>query len=207
MCIKEGIIKNHLMLKKYTKPVKVINNEITSFNAEIYIDENGYWDFESIANGNRHNFSGILNIHCANPDWLLSESAYHLLSENLSKRLTDVYNDSPALGRYFISAKVISVSLLCTLHPWFSIAVVAAIRCHRHCHACLLQPPASRLPAVAHAGAFSSSPPLLLAAAAGRAREAATTAAALCISSEEDEEEGLLQLQALVPHSSPVPRL
>ncbi|XP_015261446.1 PREDICTED: TPA-induced transmembrane protein [Gekko japonicus] len=81
-----------------------------TFYSEIYIDEDGYWDLESIANGNRHNFSGILNIHCANPDWLLSESAYHLLSENLSKRLTDVYSDSPALGRYFISAKVISLS-------------------------------------------------------------------------------------------------
>ncbi|XP_060090513.1 TPA-induced transmembrane protein isoform X2 [Heteronotia binoei] len=81
-----------------------------TFYSEIYIDDDEYLDFKSIANGNRHNFSGILKIHCANPDWLLSESAYHLLSENLSKRLTDVYNDSPALGHYFISAKVISLS-------------------------------------------------------------------------------------------------
>ncbi|XP_077198307.1 TPA-induced transmembrane protein isoform X2 [Paroedura picta] len=76
----------------------------------VYIDEDEYWDLESIANGSRQNFTGMLKIHCANPDWLLSESAYHLLSENLSKRLADVYNNSPALGRYFISAKVISLS-------------------------------------------------------------------------------------------------
>nr|XP_056714356.1 TPA-induced transmembrane protein [Euleptes europaea] len=80
------------------------------FYSEIYIDEDEYWDLQTIANGDHHNFSGILKIHCANPDWLLSESAYQILSENLSKRLTDVYNHSPALGRYFISAEVISFS-------------------------------------------------------------------------------------------------
>lgn len=78
--------------------------------SEIYIDEDEYWDLESIASGNRYNFSGVLTIHCVNPHWLLSESAYQLLSENLSKRLTDLYSDSPALGQYFISAKVISLS-------------------------------------------------------------------------------------------------
>ncbi|XP_054829685.1 TPA-induced transmembrane protein [Eublepharis macularius] len=80
------------------------------FYSEIYIDEDEYWDLKSIANGNHHNFSGILKIQCVSSDWILSEPAYHLLSENLSKRLTDVYNYSPALRRYFISAEVISFS-------------------------------------------------------------------------------------------------
>lgn len=66
----------------------VIHNAITSFNLEIYIDEDEYWDLESIASGNRYNFSGVLTIHCVNPHWLLSESAYQLLSENLSKRVS-----------------------------------------------------------------------------------------------------------------------
>ncbi|KAH0624958.1 hypothetical protein JD844_032911 [Phrynosoma platyrhinos] len=76
----------------------------------VYIDEDEYWDPESIASGNHHNFSGIVKIHCVNPELLLSVSTYNLLSENLHKRLTDVYRDSPALGRYFISAEVISIS-------------------------------------------------------------------------------------------------
>ncbi|XP_062982902.1 TPA-induced transmembrane protein [Elgaria multicarinata webbii] len=75
--------------------------------SEVYIDEDEYLDAELIASGIHHNFSGILNIRCANnSDPPLSASAYTLLSENLSKRLTDVYSDSPALGRYFISAEV-----------------------------------------------------------------------------------------------------
>nr|XP_016848034.1 PREDICTED: TPA-induced transmembrane protein isoform X3 [Anolis carolinensis] len=90
----------------------------------VYIDEDEYWDPESIANGNHHNFSGILNIHCENPEPLLSESTYNLLSENLHKRLTDIYSDSPALGRYFISAEVISISdgnNTASYHLWFSV--------------------------------------------------------------------------------------
>ncbi|XP_048350396.1 TPA-induced transmembrane protein isoform X1 [Sphaerodactylus townsendi] len=81
-----------------------------TFYSVIYTDEDEYWDLNSIVNGNHHNFSGILKIHCTNPDWLLSETVYQLLSENLSKRLTDLYSNSPALGRYFIYAEVISFS-------------------------------------------------------------------------------------------------
>ncbi|KAF7250932.1 TPA-induced transmembrane protein [Varanus komodoensis] len=77
----------------------------------IYTDEDEYWDAEAIANGNHHNFSGTLKVHCANnPDLSLSASAYKLLSESLNSRLTDVYTYSPALGRYFISADIISLS-------------------------------------------------------------------------------------------------
>ncbi|XP_042298852.1 TPA-induced transmembrane protein-like [Sceloporus undulatus] len=81
-----------------------------SVSSAVYIDEDEYWDPELIASGNHHNFSGIVKIHCVNPELLLSESTYNLLSENLHKRLLDVYRDSPALGRYFISAEVISIS-------------------------------------------------------------------------------------------------
>nr|XP_060626610.1 TPA-induced transmembrane protein [Anolis sagrei ordinatus]XP_060626611.1 TPA-induced transmembrane protein [Anolis sagrei ordinatus] len=95
-----------------------------TLNSVGYIDEDEYWDSESIANGNHHNFSGILKVHCENPEPLLSESTYNLLSENLHKRLTDIYRDSPALGRYFISAEVISISdgnNTAFYHLWFSV--------------------------------------------------------------------------------------
>ncbi|XP_061485511.1 TPA-induced transmembrane protein isoform X2 [Rhineura floridana] len=80
------------------------------FYSADYIDEDEFWDPESIASGNRHNFSGILKIHCTNPGQQWSESGFKLLSENLSKRLTDVYSFSSALGRYFLSAEIISFS-------------------------------------------------------------------------------------------------
>ncbi|XP_033002615.1 TPA-induced transmembrane protein isoform X1 [Lacerta agilis] len=80
------------------------------FYSGVYIDEDDYWDPESIANGSFHNFTGILKIHCTNPDLELSESAFKLIFENLSKRLTDVYSHSPALGRYFVMAEVVSFS-------------------------------------------------------------------------------------------------
>ncbi|XP_066477372.1 TPA-induced transmembrane protein [Tiliqua scincoides] len=80
-----------------------------TFHSVVYIDEDEYWDPELIASGHHHNFSGTIKINCANPDQLLSESASNLVSEHLSKMLTDVYSDSPALGRYFISAEVIPV--------------------------------------------------------------------------------------------------
>ncbi|XP_020665734.3 TPA-induced transmembrane protein [Pogona vitticeps] len=83
---------------------------ILIFYPVVYIDEDEFWDPESIANGNRHNFSGMLKIHCAAPQLLLSDLKYDLLSEYLHKRLTDVYSNSPALGRYFISAEVNSIS-------------------------------------------------------------------------------------------------
>ncbi|KAJ7320383.1 hypothetical protein JRQ81_019894 [Phrynocephalus forsythii] len=93
---------------------------ILFFSPVVYIDEDEYWDPDSIANGNHHNFSGMLRIHCAAPsDW-----KYDLLSEYLHKRLTDVYSDSPALGRYFISAEVISISeenSTVSYHLWFSV--------------------------------------------------------------------------------------
>ncbi|XP_015742805.1 TPA-induced transmembrane protein [Python bivittatus] len=78
--------------------------------SETYIDEDEYWDPELIAGGKQHNFSGVVNINCPNPNALLSESAYDIFSKNLNKRLKDVYSYSPALGRYFISAEVISFS-------------------------------------------------------------------------------------------------
>uniref|UniRef100_A0A8D0DH67 Chromosome 3 open reading frame 52 n=1 Tax=Salvator merianae TaxID=96440 RepID=A0A8D0DH67_SALMN len=89
-----------------------------------YIDEDEYWDSESIASGIRCNFSGILKIHCTKPDPLLPNLTYNLLSENLNKRLTDVYIFSPALGRYFLSAEVISFSAensTASYHLWFSV--------------------------------------------------------------------------------------
>ncbi|XP_063161629.1 TPA-induced transmembrane protein [Candoia aspera] len=78
--------------------------------SEAYIDEDEYWDSELIAGGKQHNFSGVVNINCPNPNVLLSEPAYDVFLKNLNKRLKDVYSYSPALGRYFISAEVISFS-------------------------------------------------------------------------------------------------
>ncbi|XP_013908257.1 PREDICTED: TPA-induced transmembrane protein isoform X2 [Thamnophis sirtalis] len=74
----------------------------------VHIDEDEYWDPELIASGKQHNFSGIVNIKCPNPNVYLSESAYDVFAKNLNKRLKDVYSYSPALGRYFISSEVIS---------------------------------------------------------------------------------------------------
>uniref|UniRef100_A0A8C8R7L5 TPA-induced transmembrane protein n=1 Tax=Pelusios castaneus TaxID=367368 RepID=A0A8C8R7L5_9SAUR len=69
--------------------------------SEIYIDEDEYWSPESVSSGNYRNFSGTLKFQCP------VLSAY---SEDLTKRLTDIYSSSPALGRYFISAQVDSFS-------------------------------------------------------------------------------------------------
>ncbi|KAG8136691.1 hypothetical protein E2320_005254, partial [Naja naja] len=76
----------------------------------VHIDEDEYWDPELIKSGKQHNFSGIVNIKCPNPNVLLSESAYNVFSTNLNKRLKDVYSYSPALGRYFTSSEVTSFS-------------------------------------------------------------------------------------------------
>uniref|UniRef100_A0A2D4MD12 SEA domain-containing protein n=1 Tax=Micrurus spixii TaxID=129469 RepID=A0A2D4MD12_9SAUR len=76
----------------------------------VHIDEDEYWDPELIASGKQHNFSGIVNIKCPNPNVLLSETAYDVFSTNLNKRLKDVYSYSPALGRYFTSSEVTSFS-------------------------------------------------------------------------------------------------
>lgn len=54
----------------------------------VYIDEDEYWDPESIASGNHHNFSGMLKIRCAAPQVLLSDSKHDLLSEYLLKRVS-----------------------------------------------------------------------------------------------------------------------
>ncbi|XP_053167045.1 TPA-induced transmembrane protein [Hemicordylus capensis] len=91
--------------------VLVIVLSLTLYSV-IYIDEDEYWHPELIASGNHHNFSGIIKINCDKPDLLLAESAYdsYQLSEHLSKKLIDVYSHSPALGRYFITAEVISFS-------------------------------------------------------------------------------------------------
>ncbi|XP_034970664.1 TPA-induced transmembrane protein isoform X1 [Zootoca vivipara] len=80
------------------------------FYSAVYIDEDDYWDPESIAKSSLHNFTGILKIRCTNSDLQLSESALKLISENLTKRLIGVYSHSPALGQYFITAEVVSFS-------------------------------------------------------------------------------------------------
>uniref|UniRef100_A0A8C3X982 SEA domain-containing protein n=4 Tax=Passeriformes TaxID=9126 RepID=A0A8C3X982_9PASS len=70
--------------------------------SSVYIDEDDYWDpDELLSSGNVHNFSGTLELMCGLP---------HFSSENITKRLTEVYSSSPALGRYFRSAQVISFS-------------------------------------------------------------------------------------------------
>ncbi|XP_071613327.1 TPA-induced transmembrane protein isoform X2 [Heliangelus exortis] len=66
--------------------------------SNVYTDEDDYWDPDALLNsGNRHNFSGTLELKCGLPQ---------LFSEDITKRLTDVYSSSPALGRYFRSAQV-----------------------------------------------------------------------------------------------------
>ncbi|OWK54011.1 TPA-induced transmembrane protein [Lonchura striata] len=71
-------------------------------NGDVYTDEDDYWDPEELlSNGNFHNFSGTVELMCSLP---------HFSSKDVTKRLTEVYSSSPALGRYFRSAQVISFS-------------------------------------------------------------------------------------------------
>uniref|UniRef100_A0A669PEV4 TPA induced trans-membrane protein n=2 Tax=Phasianus colchicus TaxID=9054 RepID=A0A669PEV4_PHACC len=63
--------------------------------SNVYTDEDDYWYTDMLQN--HHNFSGKFNLLCGLP---------HLFSEDITKRITDVYSSSPALGRYFRSAKV-----------------------------------------------------------------------------------------------------
>ncbi|XP_053792018.1 TPA-induced transmembrane protein isoform X1 [Vidua chalybeata] len=70
--------------------------------SNVYTDEDDYWDpNELLSNGNFHSFSGTLELMCVLP---------HFSSKDITKRLTEVYSSSPALGRYFRSAQVISFS-------------------------------------------------------------------------------------------------
>ncbi|XP_074890188.1 TPA-induced transmembrane protein [Buteo buteo] len=70
--------------------------------SNVYTDEDDYWDADALlGSGNRCNFSGTLELMCGLP---------HLFSEDITKRLTDVYSSSPALGRYFRSAQVVYFS-------------------------------------------------------------------------------------------------
>ncbi|XP_010148464.1 PREDICTED: LOW QUALITY PROTEIN: TPA-induced transmembrane protein [Eurypyga helias] len=70
--------------------------------SNVYTDEDDYWDADALLNsGNSHNFTGTLELMCGLP---------HLFSEDIAKRLTDVYSSSPALGRYFRSAQVVYFS-------------------------------------------------------------------------------------------------
>ncbi|XP_009504988.2 TPA-induced transmembrane protein [Phalacrocorax carbo] len=70
--------------------------------SNVYTDEDDYWDPDALRNsGNCRNFSGTLELMCGLP---------HLFSEEITKRLTDVYSSSPALGRYFRSAQVVYFS-------------------------------------------------------------------------------------------------
>ncbi|XP_010280312.1 PREDICTED: LOW QUALITY PROTEIN: TPA-induced transmembrane protein [Phaethon lepturus] len=70
--------------------------------SNVYTDEDDYWDpDELLSSGNFRNFSGTLELICGLP---------HLFSEDITKRLTDVYSSSPALGRYFRSAQVVYFS-------------------------------------------------------------------------------------------------
>ncbi|XP_009465009.1 PREDICTED: TPA-induced transmembrane protein [Nipponia nippon] len=67
--------------------------------SNVYTDEDDYWDPDALLNC--RNFSGTLKLMCGLP---------HLFSENITEKLTDVYSSSPALGRYFRSAQVVSFS-------------------------------------------------------------------------------------------------
>ncbi|XP_064000075.1 TPA-induced transmembrane protein [Pogoniulus pusillus] len=70
--------------------------------SEVYTDEDDYWDPEALLNSrNCCNFSGTLELMCGLP---------HLFFEDITKRLTDVYSSSPALGRYFRSAQAVHFS-------------------------------------------------------------------------------------------------
>uniref|UniRef100_A0A8D2PP35 SEA domain-containing protein n=2 Tax=Zosterops lateralis melanops TaxID=1220523 RepID=A0A8D2PP35_ZOSLA len=70
--------------------------------SSINTDEDDYWDpDELLSSGSVHNFSGTFELMCGLP---------HFSSEDITKRLSEVYSSSPALGRYFRSAEVISFS-------------------------------------------------------------------------------------------------
>ncbi|XP_033930424.1 TPA-induced transmembrane protein [Melopsittacus undulatus] len=70
--------------------------------SNVYIDEDDYWDADALLNsGNCRSFSGTLELMCG---------LQHLFSDNITKKLTDVYSSSLALGRYFRSAQVVSFS-------------------------------------------------------------------------------------------------
>ncbi|XP_030327722.1 TPA-induced transmembrane protein [Strigops habroptila] len=70
--------------------------------SNVYTDEDDYWDADALlTSGNSRNFSGTLELMCGFP---------HLFSEDITKKLTDVYSSSPALGRYFRSAQVVYFS-------------------------------------------------------------------------------------------------
>ncbi|XP_013805505.1 TPA-induced transmembrane protein [Apteryx mantelli] len=70
--------------------------------SNVYTDEDDYWDPDALLHsGNYRNFSGKFKLKCGLP---------HLFSEDITKRLTDVYSSSPALGRYFRSAQVVYFS-------------------------------------------------------------------------------------------------
>lgn len=64
----------------------------------VHIDEDEYWDPELIASGKQHNFSGIVNIKCPNPNVLLSDSAYDVFAKNLNKRVSSFLLCRTALG-------------------------------------------------------------------------------------------------------------
>ncbi|XP_009886810.1 PREDICTED: TPA-induced transmembrane protein [Charadrius vociferus] len=70
--------------------------------SNVYTDEDDYWDSDALLNsGIYRNFSGTLELMCGLPQ---------LFAEDITKRLTDVYSSSPALGRYFRSAQVVYFS-------------------------------------------------------------------------------------------------
>ncbi|XP_005502654.2 TPA-induced transmembrane protein [Columba livia] len=70
--------------------------------SNVYTDEDDYWDPDALLNsGNYRNFSGTFKLMCGLP---------HHFSENITKRLIDIYSSSPALGRYFRSPPVVYFS-------------------------------------------------------------------------------------------------
>ncbi|XP_035396382.1 TPA-induced transmembrane protein [Cygnus olor] len=70
--------------------------------SNVYTDEDDYWDADALLHsGNYHNFSGKFKLMCGLP---------HLFADDITKKLTDVYSSSPALGRYFRSAQVVHFS-------------------------------------------------------------------------------------------------
>ncbi|KAJ1119231.1 hypothetical protein NDU88_007417 [Pleurodeles waltl] len=80
----------------------------------IYSDDDGY---ESLLNGSSQYYTGTLKIsdQCTNSE---------ALSEQLTERIADVYKTSPALGHYFTSAKVVSLSEdnnIATYHLQFTV--------------------------------------------------------------------------------------
>ncbi|XP_069492559.1 TPA-induced transmembrane protein isoform X2 [Ambystoma mexicanum] len=73
--------------------------------SNIYTDEDGYL---SLVNGRSQYYNGTLKIseQCINSEVLASNE----ISQELTERITDVFKTSPALGHYFISAEVDSLS-------------------------------------------------------------------------------------------------